>query len=87
MSWSDTLLKDSLRVNGEIACYSAIEKISGYLLQGGWLVPEARVVSCIAITFSKAMKKCNPISSEEVLKGFLGFMLVSEFFGSTKVNQ
>ena len=35
MSWSDSLLKVSLRVNEEIVCYSAIEKISGYLLQGG----------------------------------------------------
>ena len=49
-----------------------------------WLVPpEARVVTdvlqCARKTFSKVMKKSNPISSEEVLKGFLGFMLVIKF--------
>ena len=64
-------------------CYSAIENISGYLLQGVWLVPEARVVTdvlqCARKTFSKVVKKSNSISSEEVLRGFLGSMLVIEF--------
>ena len=56
-----TLLKDSLRVNEEIVCYSAIEKTSGYLLQGSLSPRQLR----------------SPIQFPEVLKGFHGFMLVS----------
>ena len=84
MSWSDPLLRDNLRVNGGFVCCSALDE--KWLPTSGcvWLVPpEARVVSdvlqCARKTFSKVMKKYNSISSEEVLKGFLGSMLVIEF--------
>ena len=54
-----------------------------------WLVPpEARVVTdvlqCARKTFSKVMKKSNPISSEEVSKGFVGFKLEIEFLAQLK---
>ena len=88
MSWSDPLLRDSLRVDGEIVFCVREEKwlpISGCV----WLVPSEEMVvtdvlQCARRTFSKVMKKSNPISSEEVLKGFLGFMLVIEFLARQK---
>ena len=85
-----TPVPDSLRFNGVNFVLFCVREEKWLPTSGCvWLAPpEARVVrdvlKCARKTFSKVMKKSNPISSEEVSKGFLGFKLVIEFLVRSK---